>query len=309
MRSAKRRARIEKKKKQKNFYGSVIRVLLPVAIILGMFLFIRLNTHFWNGRDKLTLTYRMANGDIGVTVVDPVLGELTTLIIPGDTSVSVARDYGTMRIKNVWQLGINENVGGNLLAESVTRNFLFPVFLWSNSEAYNLTTGNLAGIIHFIFSPGAGNVPFGDRISIGLFALRVDNLGKTEIDLGKSQFLNKKILNDGAPGYVISGPISQRLTAYFSDNQMASVSPTIDIVDATGSYGVADNVGQVLEVMGGKVVSIDRKVDREDFGCVVYGQNTDYVKKISRLFSCKEGKNKVNFDLEIDLGSSFTKIY
>ena len=309
MRSAQRRARIEKKKKQNNFYRSLIKILLPVAIILGAFLFVRLNTHFWNGRDKLTIAYRMDNGDVGVLVMDPLIGELTTLIIPGGTSISVARGYGTMRIKNVWQLGINEKVGGSLLAETVTRNFLFPVFLWSDSEAYNLTTGNLVGIIHFVFSPGVGNIPFGDRLSAGLFALRVNNLGKSEIDLGRSQFLNKKVLNDGEPGYVISGPVSQRLTAYFSDNEMASVSPKIGIVDATGVHGIAENVGQVLEVMGGKVVSIDRKVDKEDFGCTVLGRNLDYVKKISRLFSCKVGSGKTDFDLEIDLGSSFTKIY
>jgi len=237
--------------------------------------------------------------------MDPKLDEITTLVIPGDTQVDVAHNFGTLRIKNVWQLGINEKVGGSLLPQTITNNFFFPVFLWSENNAGSLEKNGITGILHFIFLPGATNVPFGDRLQMGLFALRIQNLGKTEIDLGQSQFLTKQKLSDGQTGYVISGPISQRLTVYFSDNEVGNQNLKVDIVNATGVPEVADTVGQILEVIGGKVVSVDKILQPENTDCIVIGMNAGLVKKISNLFSCQIGKGTTNFDLEIQLGQKF----
>jgi hypothetical protein len=243
--------------------------------------------------------------------LDPKLNELTTLVVPGDTEVDVARNYGQLRIKNVWQLGLNEKIGGKLLAETVTENFLFPVFLWSDSDVKSLTDANVAGILHFIFFPKSTNITLGDRVLSSFFALQVGDSGKNLIDLGKNQFLVKQKLNDGQLGYVLAGVISPRLTAYFSDNNIAGDANAgknlrVSIGDATGVPGVADTVGQIIEVTGGKVVSIDKK-SATDTDCTVFGSNAKAVKKIADIFACKTIKNRGEMDLEIDLGSAFAK--
>jgi hypothetical protein len=305
MNSARRRAFIERKKKGVNITNLLVKILFPLVLVFGIFIFIKVSTHFWDGDNKVSIAFREGSGDVAVMVIDPELDEITTLVIPGDTQVDVAHNYGTLRIKNVWQLGINEKVGGSLLPETITNNFFFPVFLWSEDSAGSLGKNGIAGILHFIFFPGATNVPFGDRLQMGLFALRIQNPGKTEIDLGQSQFLTKQKLNDGQTGYVISGPISQRLTVYFSDNEVGNQNLKVDIVDATGVPGVADTVGQILEVIGGKVVSVDKILQPENTDCIIIGMNTKMVKKISNLFSCQIGKGSTNFDLEIQLGQKF----
>jgi len=292
--------------KKTHIYGIFIKILVPLAIILMAFLFVKIRTIYWNGYDKVAFTYRMDGGDVGVTIADTKLEELTTLIIPGDTEVDVAENYGTLRLKNVWQLSQNEKLKGRLLPETVTQNFLFPVHLWADVGAVSLIDQSIMGTVKFVFSPSVTNIPFGDRVSLAMFALRASSLGRSEINLGESQFLKKQKLNDGEIGYILNGPISQRLTVYFSDNDLSVTASKINIVDATGTPDVAIKVGEIIEVMGGKVVSVEKKGE-ESSDCEVSGKDKAIVKKVITLFSCKSGIVKSDFDLEIRLGQNFAK--
>ncbi len=296
---ARRRVRHLKNAQKGRKLGLVFKVIMPLAVIAILVLLFKVDSKYWNGRDKVAFAFKDPNGNIGVTVLDPELTEETTLVIPGDTEVNVARGYGVLRIKNVWQLGVNEKLNGMLLAQTVTQNFHFPTTLWSEKGLTNLR--------EFVFSPGKTNISFADRLSIATFSLKVKSIDESVIDLGKNQFLKKQNLADGLPGYTVNGPVSGRLTVYFSDNNFGDKNLKFGILDATNRPGVAEGVGAVLEVLGGKVVSIDRQDKADSLDCEVRGQNTDAVKKISILFSCNKTSGQSNFDLEIRIGSGFAK--
>ncbi len=306
MKSARRQAFTARKNKKGKKSFPILKLLIPVFLIAAIFLFLRLTTRIWNGKDKVSLVYKEEGGGIGVTVLDPILSEVTTLIIPGDTQVDVARNYGTLRIKNVWQLGVNEKIGGRLLTETVTQNFLFPVFLWS-SKPPGLDRGSFPNAMNFIFLPGQTNISFGDRVRMGLFSLKVQDLGKTVIDLGKSKFLEKRVLDDGQTGYILEGPVSQRLTIYFSDNLIGDKNIKVNITDLTGTPGISEKLGEILQVIGGKVVSIDKKAASEEADCTITGNNSEAVKKIANLFSCGVGRTETSFDLDIKIGRKFAE--
>lgn len=259
------------------------KIVISVLIFLGAYLFIVFNSRYWNGNDKVAKVVEKNNGDTEVVLVDPKLGEVIVLTIPGDTEVSVAKNYGVMRLKNVWQLGVNEGLEGSLVAKTVTQNFLFPLVLWKDAQ-------------------GKTNVPPGDRFFLKFFELKTKNLETTQIDLAKSQFLKKDRLMDGEVGYRLNGKISERLTAYFSDNDFQD--KKIYIKDATGRFGPADNIGRILEVLGGKVVTIE-KLPQEKLNCVVSGKNKKMISKVAILFSCEGGGKGSDFDLEVKIGSNF----
>ncbi len=301
MRSAQRKNRIEKDKKKGRIIGLLIKVVIPLLLVLSAILYLRLSTKYWDGHSKLAFVFQNESGAIGVTILDPVLNEETTLLIPGDTEVDVARGYGTLRLKNVWQLGVNEKLGGGLLANTVTDSFLFPTNLWSDR--------GLSDIWKFVFAASKTNIPFGDRLSAGLFAMKVSGIDKTEIDLAKNQFLHKQTLTDGKSGFVIAGTANSRLTIYFADNAIADKNLKYSLIDATGSFGTADGVGQVLEVLGGKVVAVDKKPTEVSLDCEVYGLNADIVNKVAALFSCRKLAVKSNFDLEMRMGAKFPALH
>ena len=299
MRSAQRKNRIEKKKKKGQIYGLLIRVFTPLILVLSVVLFLTLNTKYWNGHDKMSFVYQNPNGDVEVVVLDPVLNEETTLVIPGDTEVDVARGYGTLRIKNIWQLGVNEKLGGKLLAQTLTDSFLFPTNLWNDRD--------LTDIWKFVFKSKATNIPFGDRLAVGIFSMRVTGIDKTEINLAKNLYLHKQTLTDGQPGYVMAGPMNGRLTVYFADNSFANSNLRFSLTDATGNYGVANDVGAILEVLGGKVVAVNKEQTNDSLDCEVFGANQMAVRKVSSLFACKVVKGDNNFDLVMRMGSKFAK--
>lgn len=299
MRSAQRKARLEKTKTKNHVLGILFKVVIPVVIVLSVFLYVKLSTKYWDGESKVSFVFQKTDGNVGITILDPKLNEETTLVIPGDTQVDVAKGYGTIRLKNVWQLGVNEGLGGGLLPQTLTKNFLFPTNLWSDTDISN--------VWKFVFSTKGTNIPFGDRLMAGFFALRLSRIERTEIDLVKSQFLHKKVLVDGQTGYVISGPATTRLTVYFSDNKMTDKNIKFGLVDSTGNYGVANNVGSILEVLGGKVVVVDKKSTDESLDCEVFGTNRYVVRKIGSLFSCKEISRESNLDVEMIMGSKFAK--
>lgn len=273
------------------------KFLIPVVLVVGFLIFIKVSTRFWNGGDKLAFV-SPAGADVKVTVLDPKLSEKIALTIPGDTEVDVARGYGTLRLKNVWKLAQNERLDGGLVASTITKNFLFPVYLWSDKDLSNLSS--------FVFFPGETNMAFGDRLAVAMFALKVKNVDRVEIDLGKSQFLTKTKLQDGEAGFRLTGPVSERLTIYFSDNVFGGQNLKIHIVDGTGIFGVSESMGEILEVMGGKVVSVD-KSGKTGVDCQVFGKDPEIVKKTARLFSCKSLKDKTDFDLEVVIGSEFAR--
>lgn len=304
MKSAHRRAYIAKKEKKAKGKSSLVKILAAGLLILAGFIFFKLTSNVWNGVDKASVVYLEEGGDVSVIVLDPKLQEVTTLTIPKNTQVEVARNYGTFTIGNVWQLGVNEKLGGKLLAETVTNNFLFPTTLWAGGST-GLESGKFNDLVCFIFAPGKTNIMFGDRVKMALFSMKIQDIGRTYIDLGKSKFITKKILEDGQPGYVLEGAVSQRLTIYFADNQIETDNVKINITDATGTPGVADRLGQILEVLGGKVVSIDKKTVAEESDCLISGKNTTAVDKITKLFSCKKVTDDSSFDLNIKIGKAF----
>lgn len=297
----------DKKPVSKGKLSAIIKILLLPLLFLFFYLFISFTSEAWNGRDRVSVTYPRSGGDVEVTVFDPSLSEITTMVIPGDTEVSVAGNYGTLRLKNVWQLGINEKKYGSILAKSVTKNFLFPVYLWGDTDTENLTSGSVPGAAKFVFFPAKTNMSFGDRFRIAIFSLRVKNIDRSVIDMAKNQFVKKSVLSDGEKGYV-AGEASGRLTVYFSDNDFIDEKGQalrIYIVDRSGATSHSQKMGEILEVLGGKVISVDRSQSVDDRVCEVKGKGQGSLEKVKNIFDCKISQEPTDYDLEITIGKNF----
>lgn len=313
MKSARKVAYFNRKKRRSFLSNSVAKVLVPVFIILAfvcVWIFLGISSHFWNSFDKLSYVFPDPSGNVTIATLDPVSQELIMLTIPGDTEVDVAMNYGTFRIKSVWQLGVDEKLGGSLLVKTVAKNFSMPVFLWGGQDSASLVGSGPAGTIKFVFFPEKTNIPFGDRVAIALFIARTGNLDRTEINLGDSQFLEKQKLNDGVLGYRLSGGISPRISSYFFNNTLSDMASKgkelkVKIIDRTKSVNSSLEVGSVIQVLGGRVVSVDKTQVEDNTFCDIFGNNARIVEILSKSFDCKVIKGRSDFDVELNLGSKF----
>jgi len=304
----KRTSRRVIRNKRKNYSKANYRkwkYLTALILIFALVVYLMTNNRFWVSGNKLTLVTTQ-DSDVHVVVYDTEIEKITTIVIPGDTLVDVPRSLGSMRIKNVWQLGENEGIDGSLLAETVTKNFRIPVVVWAEEKANAFSTGNYISIVGAAFVPYKTNMNFADRFHLALFSIGVKDFKKEAIDIGNSAYLKEEQLPDGNVGYVITGKVPKSISILASDNAFAKEGVRVAIYDGTNIPGYAEQVGMIIEAMGGKVVSVN-KVDHLD-DCTVEGKNEVIRKRLSMIFSCtgkSRGVLKGNHDVEFTIGEAF----
>jgi len=299
-------SRIKRGTAKKNHFG-IKKLLAVVVTVSAIFVFIKTQTRFWNGRDKLSVAIS-AQDRLVVSTFDPETSEITNVYIPGDTQVDSARQLGTFRVKNIRKLGDNEKIGGVLLSETITKNFKFPVTAWASESALAFSTSEPGQIFKAIVSPFETNLGMGDKLALALFSLRVKNTNRVEIDLTNTAFIKKTKLIDGEEGYIISGQIPQGLAAVFADSHISEEALRVVIKNETGESSDPTAVAQILEVLGAKVASLV-KGEMEDYDCQVLGESREITKKVAQILSCEiiSGLPEGNFNLEVRLGKGFAE--
>lgn len=307
---AKRRNRKHQLKKQKKISIGQLKVVIIFLLVSVSLIYIFLTTKHWDGKTKLSMVIN--NGERGVSLVtyDPQLDEIVNMVVPASTQINLSRQLGTWKIESVWQLGINEGFAGQLLSESITRHFNFPVYIWADSQASGFLETNPMGLIKAAVSPYETNLKLGDRIRLAWFALGVKNSKRLTINLEETVFLSEIELVGGERGYVKTGRLPQRLAVIFSDPTISKKNLKVVIHDATGKVGLAQDVGELIETVGLKIASVVKQ-ERDDFDCEIYSEDSEVVEKLSKILLCQslDEPYEGNFDVEIRIGEKFAERY
>lgn len=276
-----------------------------VALFALFAFYLVLTTKYWNSKEKLSLAMMSSDGTVVVSVLDPKNGEITNISIPKNTQVESARELGTWKIKSIWALGVNEKLGGRLLKDTVLKNFKFPVSVWADEQALGFASGDTLAVLKAMLFPYDTNLKMGDRLRIGIFSLGLGNSKRTDLDLAKSGYLKKTRLTDGEEGYTVSGKIPKDLLVVFSDPEISRLGLKVHIRDASGNSRVAQEVAEVIEVMGAKVAAVSKE-PKASSDCSIRGSNF-FAKDVAKLLSCKLEKEgpEGKFDLELEIGDGF----
>ncbi len=135
--------------------------------------------------------------------------------------------------------------------------------------------------------------------------MAVKNTKRIDLDLSDSTFLDSKRLIDGTMGFTISDTPPKSVLTYFASPQMNAY-PKVALIDNTGQVGFSEDFSVLLEVLGGKVLSITRNAPSDD-GCVVDSKDRGTMLLFENLFDCKRGGllKEGSFDTIITLGRAF----
>ena len=285
------------------------KLKLPVFIFLVFIvLFFFFKTSIWDGRGKFILVVNRQD-DVLVSVFDPKMETIVSVLIPQDVQVVAAGELGTWKLGSLWELGYNEKWEGNLLAKSVTKNFTFPVYAWGDYKAAGFTRGKFGEILPAIIGNYRTSLKIGDRIRLGFFVLGVGPSKRTMINLADvNESLERETFLDGNEGYVIRGNVPDRIIALFSDEVIAAKNYKARFVLKSKRIKSIDAASGVVEIMGVKVASIV-KDNPEDINCLVSGEDKKLVKSIALVLGCLRQEKKVdgNFDIEVTLGEQFNR--
>lgn len=308
MPAQKKRLKRYRKKNKKRSYKRIYLYLFSLLcfVIIGFYTFSR--STFNNKYSRLSITFYKEGGDVLISTFDSTDDSITNILIPGNTEVEVARQLGRMNLMNVRQLGINEGYQGQLLTETISKYFNFPVYLWAEGSGIGLSTNSPASLINAVFVPHKTNVTLGDRVKLALFSIQVSNAKRSDLELIDTDYLREQKLISGEVGYVLTGRYPTEYIAIFSDPLISEENAKVIIKDATGDLNTAEDLGEIIEIIGAKVVSIDN-INEENYDCSIKGDSKILIDRITRQFGCEViNENLIsNINLEIKIGKNFTK--
>ncbi|MCS7092221.1 MAG: hypothetical protein NZM26_02630 [Patescibacteria group bacterium] len=219
--------------------------------------FLLVQDSLWDGRSKLSYAVYKEN-QIEVVVLDSDYKELNTIVIPQDTLVDVARGLGKTKIKNVYGIGINENLGGRLLHETTTFALALPAYHYVYYKSYN-SSEFFGRNIRLIFWDSKSSFSFSERVKFFLFALFNKDIRKNVVNLAQTSFLRKAVLVDGSEGYVKTPFMPQSVQSIFSVSDEIF---TVSIISHSGSAFNLDDLANTFASLGGKVISV-KKIDEK----------------------------------------------
>jgi len=283
--------------------------LLVLVALLGFLI----PSRFWDGKSRTALVVKEETDNISMIVLDPVTDTITTFSLPSNVEVEAARQLGTWRLSSLWQLGQDEKVGGSLLSTSLTKSFGLPVEAWGDHVVGGLAKMDFLNVFWGMVAPCQTNLTIKDRVGMGLFALGVKPSGRISIDLKEAGVLRKVTLADGETGYQVRDAIPSRITAAFGDAAVSSEGARVVINYTGANLQEAEEVGQIIQVLGAKVISLlpaketsEQTLPKE--GCLIVGEKSVTRGKIARLFGCLT-QSKDGETLQVLLGESFFARY
>lgn len=285
-------------------WPKIVYLVFAFAVLLVLFFS---KSSFWDVSSKLAVAVNSENGP-ELLIFDKELEEITKIHIPKDTETQVARQLGTWKIGSVWQLGENEKLGGKLLVESITFHLKFPVYVWADTTALGFVEGGPFSFLKAAIFPYKTNLSFADKLKIAQFVLRIREFKKSDVELSETSAVRRTKLVDGSEGYRTTGQVPASILALFSDTDIAQKQTKVVIYDATEKYRLAQEVGEIVEVVGAKVTAI-KKEEKGNYDCRIVGLDEKSVEKMALVLGCEESSDEVsgNFDLEIYLGEGFSK--
>lgn len=259
---------------------------------------------------RVSLVTPNSKGDIVFSLFDFKEGTVSNVIIPGSTEVTTARNLGNWKIESLWKLGQNEKVGGVLLAETVTRALALPADYWGDQVYSDLGSGDLSKTMRAVFAVEPTNLSLSDRLRIGLFSLQAKATSRQEINLADSKYLYRTKLADGTLGYKVRDiNLPFELRAILADADISKEGATILLENAAGRDSISGEIGEIVDVLGGKVASVT-KLNIADIDCVIFGDSklVSY-QTLAKVFACtRSGKlADYNFDIVLRVGSKFAR--
>lgn len=285
--------------KKKKFGRWILLGLIIVLLIALIYIFF--GPHIWDAKSRLSIALAKKNGDVAVITLDPSSSSITTIDIPGTTQVTASRNLGTWKLASIQKLGVNEKMdGGNFLASTITKSFRFPIEAWGDENIQSLSFFSL-------LKEKNTNLYLKDKIAIALFSFGIKSASRVDISLASSGYIFETKLPDGSEGFEISQNIPVKVASVFTDALISKRGVNVVIVDKMQSDSTSALVGEIIEVLGAKISSIE-KSDVAPTDCIVVGKDP-IVAKLANLFKCKIEVKKLdsNVEAEITLGQNFKK--
>ncbi|MBI2590581.1 MAG: hypothetical protein HYW33_01730 [Candidatus Blackburnbacteria bacterium] len=308
---ARRNRRISSAKKNRLTPVAKYLVLIAILAILGLVLWRLVDAwanRLWKDGSRITVV--VADQPPVVFSYNPENASITQFVVPANTQLDTSGGYGSWLAGSLWDLGVQEKVGGQILSRSVQRSFGIPVNGWTGKGGNILFSGSKLGLFSLINIQS--NLTFFDKVNLLFASSRVRKLSRTTIDLERQGIVKTKTLADGTAGFVIIDKSVSRLDT-LKDDKVLSEEKTLKITNSSSVSGLALQVSRVSSTLGLRVISTDTIKDKVLGICTVRGKDSELksfaAQRLLDTFGCgsEVGDPSGPTNLEMILGAKFPK--
>ncbi len=242
----------------------VLLLLIGVLIISQLYkLYVSLQNSSWDGNSKINLV--ILSSSVSLISYSPKDKDLKIVIIPQETYLEVAHNFGKWKIGSIYNLGQSEKVpqGIELLSQSLSQFLGVPMdgylklrgFL-HDKNALELITYLRQSQINFLNLKFSSNSSLNDwelyRLVTGVNSVRFDKI--EEINLGKG-YLKDSVLPDQTK---VKLALPERIEILsgklFADSAISDEQLSIAVFNATKIPGLAQKAARLISNSGGNVI-------------------------------------------------------
>lgn len=317
---ARRKVSSAKKYKTKVVAGKIIFVIFAIFLIWFFWsLYQSWKNSEWISGTRLTVAVGGQNPKI--YSFNPQSKKLTQIKIPLKTQISVSGGMGDWLVENIWKLGEQEGVGGQLLADSLEKSLGLPIDAWIEETGESLFTSSQLGIFSSIYqaivtSRAKTNLTFYDRLQILLQTSSSGRSGRNEVDLAALGVVKRAKLGGGEDGYVIIPDKAKIAWESYRDDLVFAESKKIIVINASTKAGLALEVTRVVSALGLRVIGTSsEKTDIEVNDCEVRGWKSHIesvsAERLAKMLGCGVRDVEISSpqDIELVLGERFAERY
>lgn len=284
---------------------------LKIIILLIILIFLWSSYSLYSDRginyEKISLIQPTSRGDISILVIDYKLKQFDEIVIPANTELEVSGNLGKRKVSTLWKLGEDEDREGELVANTISSNFLIPIDGWSEKVIYD-PSYSFSRNAKFVLDGSSSGFNLIDRSKIVSFLVN-NRKPKSSINLNDTSAL-KNANVDGEERYVFEGTIPDKILSYFVDPNFSENTYKIMIRRSLENSDHSEKIGKIVETLGVKPAFVSLDYRDKDSTCVVKSVDQFLLRKLSTIFSCRAQTQTLNgFDAEIIIGDEYFKIF
>jgi hypothetical protein len=250
----------------------------------------------------------------------PSTDVLNIIKLPENFFLPTAKGYGEYPLKNIYQLGEEENIGGGLLLQKSLQNFfLVPIdgfFINESEKFFQFSQSEKEALSKLLLPLVKGKVDTNFcwrdiiRLINNLRRLNISNINV--ISLQNTNLYREEKLADGTTAVKLEPSlIDEFVQKYFTNPKILQEGLKISVYNATNSPGLADKAGRLIKNIGGEII-ISENADQQTSSSIVYCnskevQKSHTVEKMSSILQIFkiELKEDITGDIGIVLGQDY----
>jgi hypothetical protein len=273
-------------KKKKIILGALLLLILFVVIVFRPI-------------EKHRMLVVKSNGEVGVAIFNPNLGNVIYVPVPPDIQIDAAYNLGLWKVESLLKLGKQENIEGDEFVRlSLVRGLGIPLESYIEVDSFIPRRISLSGAILF---PNESSLSLVERLRLAFFTVG----SSVEEEKFLDGLASRPSKND--PNVLsLVWPAYERTQWVFSESESESRSIVGVVTKTRVPFSKKEALDRLIAATGGKLVDFEEENFDSENECEIYAPS-DYkiAKLLANTLGCTRVDKALSYPITIKASEAF----